>query len=106
MDSNTKPQHKPGPRHPWHVERVAVDEPEEGESGTIYEYQVKESHRTVVTVHYKDDADSIARDHNTAPDLLTFVREVAAQSPSEAAHNPEKMLLKAVALIARATEGK
>lgn len=57
--------------YPWTVESVAVDEPGEGESGTIYEYHVKESHRTICTVHYKDEAESIARDHNTAPGLLS-----------------------------------
>jgi hypothetical protein len=110
MQSKTKETQAPVPRHPWHVERVAVDEPEEGESGTIYEYQVRESHRIVCTVHYKDDAESIVLDHNTAPDLLAALVAAAPYfapthpNPRYDAHGKVGPMVRAS--ILRATEGR
>lgn len=39
----------------WYVRRVAVDEPEEGESGTIYEYEVRDENDGIVFTTYEQD---------------------------------------------------
>lgn len=52
------------------VQKIAVDEPEPGETGTIYEYQVKIGRRVMFTTYSEADANDAAHAFNRLPDLL------------------------------------
>ena len=66
-----KRTHTPGP---WTCDSQAVDEPQQGESGTIYEYNVHEGPRLVVSTYDQEDARLIA----AAPDLLEMLGKALA----------------------------
>jgi hypothetical protein len=59
------------------VIRLVVDEPGEGESGTIYEWQVMEDGEVLATVWRED----VARQLAAAPDLLEAAKSLLAVAP-------------------------
>jgi hypothetical protein len=62
---------------PLSVGRVAIDEPEEGESGTIYEYRIKDGHGDLLNVTYDADyADMVKRAVNSHAALVQALKEV------------------------------
>lgn len=90
----------------WNVNRVAVDEPEEGESGTIYEYQVRYGSRVVFTTYNEADALETISERNAAPELLDALRLSIIELYRDSAANGESGNLARAIVAARAAIAK
>lgn len=64
----------------YKMERRIVDEPLEGESGTIYEYVIKDEWGAELAVTYDDD---LARLATAAPDMKQALEKIVAMFPPE-----------------------
>lgn len=89
-------KNKPEPTHDrsgaavWNVHRVAVDEPAEGESGTIYEYEVRFGDRVVFTTYNEADARDAVAAQRAVPDLIRSMRVLLYDLDQRcAAHSPK-----------------